>query len=189
MSLLLLLLALLSCMQLVSCELQSCWPRWDEYRAAIEPTQVVLTILRNTAYNASICSWTFAQHEDSYVNWVACHNQGRQSVHTCPVHCLRAANTSSAAAVLGSFPYHANSSICLSAIHSGIIGDQDGGAVLIQRFYPESWDKDSTQAIFPHDSHRPSYSNGVQSIEVPSQWRPVPSALDSFSFTGQAGPQ
>jgi hypothetical protein len=85
----------------------------------------------------------------------------------------------------GSFPYHGNSSVCLAAIHSGLIRNEDGGGVFLTRFWPETWANDSTQTIFPHGSNASSVSNGVQTQHVPPSWYTVPSPLKSYSWTLQ----
>jgi hypothetical protein len=91
--------------------------------------------------------------------------------------------------VYGSYPYHGNSSICLAAIHSGIISDEDGGWLQYGHFgayhQPEVADLRNAQAdagrltarvrfpphavisgyeLFPFNSSQPSLSNGVQSL-------------------------
>ena len=150
------------------------------WQARPERTAVVLPILGNTAHNSTICRWTFEQVELSYINWRVCYQLSADRVHTCPQHCLRDAAD---ATVYGSFPYSANSSVCLSAIHAGLLSSPAGGAVILERFYPADWSGTATQSIFPLGSHVGSHSNGVQSEEVPEEWRPLPSPLLSHSFT------
>jgi hypothetical protein len=99
----------------------------------------------------------------------------------CPPNCLSMVDPT--VAVYGSFPYDGHSSICLAGIHSGAIDDRVGGAVRRTRIFPMDWSKSSTQTIFPYDSYKASYSNGVQSLEVPIEWRPLPSNGSSDSWT------
>ena len=176
------LLCLLCCAESAVAVVDSCQgPQFgrDGVAAGPEP-RVLLPILGDAAFDARLCEWTFAELELGYANWRPCHHQGRHSVHTCPRHCSRVAAT---APVFGSFPYHLNSSICLAGLHSGVISDDRGGAVLIERFYPATWSGDAAQTIFPHSSHLASLSNGVRSLEVPVEWRPSPSPPLSFAFT------
>ena len=139
----------------------------------------VLYELGNIAYNATVCAFTFQQLLDSHADDCPCTYLDAVTVHTCSQHCLRSVD----GRVYGSYPYHAASSVCLAAIHSGIISDEDGGALLAQRFYPLSWANDSTQTVFPHGSSSASYSNGVQSLPVPDGWHQVPAPLPAFSWT------
>jgi hypothetical protein len=127
-----------------------------------------LRMLNNTQYNATVCAWTFEQFEASYLNVRPCGAVALVNVMTCPEHCLRALEDPKAppAFVLGSFPYHPSSSLCLAAIHAGLITDEAGGGFFLDRFYPETWNGDDTQSIFPHGSYLGSLSNGVQSEEV-----------------------
>jgi hypothetical protein len=119
----------------------------------------------------------------------------------CPPRCIdviAAAASSNASfippTVYGSFPYHANSSVCLAAIHSGIITNDDGGWVQYGRFgayhqpvlidltdpnadpgrlldasghYQQLWANISMDDLYPFNASRPSLSNGVQSAAVP----------------------
>ena len=144
--------------------------------------------INNTAYNATHCLWTFTQLVDSHYDDVPCYYMAPVNVHTCPQHCLRALSTHpDQARVYGSYPYHANSSICLAAIHSGIISDDAGGSLLIEPFYPLTWANDSTQTIFPHNSSLPSLSNGVATLPIsiidPTFSPLTPSPLSSHSYT------
>ena len=85
--------------------------------------------------------------------------------------------------MLGSFPYHSASSVCLAAIHAGVISDEAGGGVWVNRFYRHDWSNTSTQTIFPYQSWRGSLSNGVQSEEVDHSWYSVPSNASEWSYT------
>ena len=85
--------------------------------------------------------------------------------------------------VWGSFPYDADSSACLAAIHSGIIDEALGGIIAMYAVYPFTWFNDSTQTIFPHGSHLGSLSNGVQSLEVPRHRYHVPSVGEELSWS------
>ena len=85
----------------------------------------------------------------------------------CPSDCLqqlsqdRHAGLPKLYGVFGSFPYFSSSSICLAAVHAGIINDTLGGGVFVNRFYRHDWSNTSTQTIFPHESWRGSLSNGI----------------------------
>ena len=157
-------------------------------RTAYTPSTVAMPTaalyeLGTSGYNATLCLFTFSQLQDAYQNSVPCYSLLPVMLITCPQHCLRALDTSPSPLVLGSYPYHPSSSACLSAIHAGIVTNEAGGGVLAERFYPESWDEDSTQSIFPHGSHLPSLSNGVQTAAVPADAMRTPAPLDSFSWT------
>jgi hypothetical protein len=116
--------------------------------------------LDSMQYNATLCLLTFSQLQDALQNDVPCHHMMPVMLITCPQHCLRAIDTFPSPLVLGSFSYHNSSSVCLAAIHSGIITSEAGGGVFAERFYPLTWAGDSTQSIFPHGSHAASLSNG-----------------------------
>ena len=121
-------------------------------------------------YNATVCGWSFSQLLDSHANDCPAFFLDALTVHTCPQHCLRYLE----GRVYGSFPYHSNSSVCLAAIHAGVLSDEEGGGLMADRFYPLSWANDSTQTVFPHQSSRASLSNGVLSLPVPHDWHSVP---------------
>jgi hypothetical protein len=107
---------------------------------------------------------------------------GNDTLHYyCPPDCLTAA-ASSDARVYGSFPYHPSSSVCLAAIHSGLLNSTAGGAVFFQPFYAESWDESSLQlsSLYPHNASRGSSSFSVHSLPVPQPEEPL--TLDSHSF-------
>ena len=114
------------------------------------------------------------QHEDAVLD--------RSFAH-CPGFCLSNSTGSSSAPVYGSFPYHSNSSLCLSAIHAGIITDRDGGFVFVSRFFRHDWSGREGETIFPSSSHRGTLSNGVQSLDVPTLWYSVPSGMSAHSWT------
>ena len=136
-------------------------------------------------FNATLCLLTFAQLQDAFSNSASCFHLLPLQVLTCPQHCLRVLNGSSHSPplVLGSYPYHPSSSVCLAAIHSGIIAAEAGGGVFAERFYPETWANDSSQSIFPRGSHQASLSNAVQSAAVPDEATLTPAPLDSYSWT------
>ena len=96
----------------------------------------------------------------------------------CPPDCLTAASSTNAS-VTGSFPYHPSSSVCLSAIHCGLLNSSAGGAVFFTPFYSESWDESALQ-LYPHNASLGSLSHGVQSLPVPQPERPL--TLDAISF-------
>ena len=112
----------------------------------------------------------------------------------CPANCTDEAATATAAdassatslsrpVLYGSFPYHPSSSVCLAAIHAGLIRASVGGGVFISRFHSHDWSGTSNQTIFPFNSSRGSLSNGVQSLDVPDSWHSVPSDNRQWSFT------
>lgn len=103
----------------------------------------------------------------------------------CPANCTTAtpSNTSSSAALFGSFPYSPTSSICRAAIHAGIISDATGGGVYVSRFYRHDWSGGANQTIYPHGSWRGSQSNGVQSGDVNSSSHLVPASSRDWSYT------
>ena len=98
-------------------------------------------------------------------------------------------------AVYGSWPYHSNSSVCLAAIHSGVITDEDGGWLMMGPFaafhhpllldlsgphpdepvpelgpYLDVLSPISGLQLFPLHSSQPSLSNGVQSRHAAEGW-------------------
>ena len=83
--------------------------------------------------------------------------------------------------VFGSHPYHGNSSICLSAIHSGVVAEAVGGSVFVARFYRHEWGE--AASIFPGASANASLSSAVLSQQVPPQWNPQPATAVSYSYT------
>ena len=104
---------------------------------AVSVPRVSLGWLNSTDFDAAACSLSFEQFTAAHSDWVTCYHAPVFNVHTCPQHCLRAANDT--VAVYGSFPYDEQSSVCLAAIHAGVINESSGGAVLLDRFYPERW--------------------------------------------------
>jgi hypothetical protein len=101
----------------------------------------------------------------------------------CPAGCLELNASDPLPRVYGSYPYHGNSSLCLAAIHSGIVNATSGGMVMSSVFFPQDFTNSSTQTIFPFNSSQGTLSNGVQSETVPSTWYSVPSDHGSFSFS------
>ena len=106
----------------------------------------------------------------------------------CPAGCLLLVDDADASSprLWGSFPYLSNSSVCLAAIHCGVISNSTGGAVQAARFYRQSWAEDDTQTVFPFQSHRGSLSNGVSSADVREDWRPTPADRFQWSATVRA---
>ena len=155
------------------------------WRAAIPFLPPIYYELHNTAFNLTHCLWTFAQLSASHYNDVPCFHMGLVNVHSCPQHCLRALSIDpDHARVYGSYPYHSASSVCLAAIHAGIITDEAGGGLFVERFYPETWNNDSSQTIFPHNSSASTLSNGVLTSPVSLiEDLPLPSPLTSHSWT------
>ena len=82
----------------------------------------------------------------------------------------------------GSYPYSGDSSICLAAIHCGVINATLGGSVFISRFYRQDWTGGDTQSIFPYNSSLGTSSNGVLSLDVLPSTYTVPSNGSEFSF-------
>ena len=103
----------------------------------------------------------------------------------CPANCSSSSSSSSSSgiAVYGSFPYHGQSSVCLAAVHAGIIDDSVGGGVFVSRFYRHDWSNSSTQSIFPFTSAMGTLSNGVHSRDVDSSWYTVPSNASEWSYS------
>jgi hypothetical protein len=90
-------------------------------------------------------------------------SSGVQPPVICPSWCTNATGVnrlSSTAVLFGSYPYHVNSSICLAAIHSGIITNELGGGVFWEKFYRLTG---ATQAHKP-SSHTTHHS--VRSVTV-----------------------
>ena len=112
-------------------------------------------------------------------------------VHRCPLKCISATvntttpptPTKGAGAVYGSFPYHSASSICLAAIHCGVISDSSGGSVFISRFLRQDWSDSPTQTVFPQRSAYGTQSNGVVSLNVSTGWYTQPADEWEASFT------
>jgi hypothetical protein len=101
---------------------------------------------------------------------------------SCPLRCLAKA-ASEGGQVLGSYPYHGNSSICLAALHAGLISDTEGGSIFVSRFYRHDWSGSPSQSVFPYESWQGSVSNGVRSIDVPPSFYTVPSPANQWSYT------
>jgi hypothetical protein len=106
----------------------------------------------------------YATFEDALVLW---EENSENSSSFCPPGCL---GLKGVPPVWGSFPYYNTSSLCLAAVHAGVISNATGGVVMATRFFRQTWDNDSTQTVFPFTSARGSYSNGVQSLDVPRRW-------------------
>ena len=81
----------------------------------------------------------------------------------------------------GSFPYHRHSSICLSALHGGLVEDARGGGVWFDVFLSQTWDEAAIE-LYPHGAERGSSSMGLTSQPV-SVLTPEPLTLQSFSCT------
>jgi hypothetical protein len=81
--------------------------------------------------------------------------------------------------IWGSFPYHPSSSICLAALHSGILNETLGSTVWVERFFSVEWDRHNV-TVYPYDSLNGSLSQGVQSHPV-SEAEMKPLTLQSFS--------
>ena len=144
-----------------------------------------LAHLRSTNFSLPACLLTFAAFTDGHRDWVSCYHAPRVNVHTCPRSCLQSIGLAPALArVYGSGPYAAASSICLAAIHSGLVDDARGGAVHVDPHFPLDWSNSSTQTIFPLHSREGSLQRGVNSSQVPPEWvGPEPSPLSSHSWS------
>ena len=148
--------------------------------------RVALSFLNSTSFDAASCTLSFDGFTCAHSDWRTCYHAPVFNVHTCPQSCMRAVMELRLpnATVYGSFPYAGNSSICLAAIHAGVLSDAAGGAVIVDRFYPDSWevadhsqdppsststtDSSSAGELFPHAAWRATLSFGVQSLEVPA---------------------
>ena len=95
----------------------------------------------------------------------------------CPAGCINSTRGDNNTRVIGSFPYHPSSSVCLAAIHSGLMDDAQGGTVWLSLFFSQTWDEQAVD-IYPFSSAQGSWSNGVQSEAV---LLPSPPTLDDFS--------
>ena len=125
------------------------------------------------------CALSFSSFDSSLVLF-----QFRTVAHHCPADCpalLVNSSSTSSSYVYGSYPYHGRSSICLAAVHSGLIDATPGGSVFVNRFYRHDWS--STASIFPQHSAAASLSNGVRSRPVPPAWSPEPAGSDDWSYT------
>ena len=136
---------------------------------------------------SDLCSTTFLQVLAAVTNKLRTAPPFR-----CPAGCL-GLTAGSGAAVYGSYPYHANSSLCLAAIHCGVISEAAGGWLQCGRFgayrQPVLLDLTSPQPdvsrvlsangsyravvadisgqeLFPFNSSLPSLSNGVQTLHA-----------------------
>ena len=155
----------------------------------------------NANASASACSTTFTAWEQSLGPLTPL----RQVTFRCPPRCLlilpllspplvptnasnRSTPTSSPlsplnhSVVRGSYPYSSDSSICLAAIHAGVVNATLGGAVFVSRFYRHDWSRSPTQSIFPFSSSTGSLSNGVHSLNVSALSYTVPSNGSEWSF-------
>ena len=129
-------------------------------------------------WNVSACHVTFADIDTPsafpFLNY-------RTLSFSCPPSC-NAPSSPISPPVYGSYPYSPLSSICLSAVHCGLLNDSLGGSVLVSRFYRHDWSNSSTQTIFPFNSSLGSLSNGVNASAVPSGSYSVPSNATSWSY-------
>lgn len=91
-------------------------------------------------------------------------------------------SSSNSSRVYGSFPYDNASSVCLAGIHAGVITNSLGGLVRVGH-WPLDWFNSTSQTIFPHGSQSASFSNGIQSDEVPFERLLLPTPISMSSFT------
>ena len=147
-----------------------CWQTFEEFER--DDTYALLASAVPTYL--PLPTWMFAPL-NAYSNAAA----------LCPANCTQTTARTPArpAVVYGSFPYHASSSVCLAAVHAGIISDNVGGGVLVSRFYRHDWSNSSTQTIFPFTSSQGTLSNGVSSVDVERSLYSVPSNASEWSFT------
>ena len=135
-------------------------------------------------FNLAACTLSFQQFADAHSDWIACYHAPTANVHTCPRDCLHAISLSPHnATVLGSGPYHPNSSICLAAIHAGVVDAELGGATHVSRFYPIDWSGSDTQSIYPEQAASGSNGHGVTSLSVPAADNVRPAPQSSFSWS------
>ena len=149
---------------------------------AEEPPYVDPRLPWTRRFKVDACAYTFRDYEASHIKWGACYHNPSHNHMACPRDCTRAVGLSAAAVVYGSFPYHANSSICLAAIHAGVISNRDGGGLFLSRFYPIDWSNSSSQTLYPHGAAHGSLSNGVQSLDVSEHDSRTPAPVSSYSF-------
>jgi hypothetical protein len=128
-------------------------------------------------FPATPCDQTFTLFDAAFTLGVR--SLPSQSIAAlCPSTCLPQSDWE----LFGSFPYHGRSSICLAAIHAGIINATAGGGVFISRFYRQDWSGSTSQTIFPYNSSTGSWSNGVQSHDVSRDWYSIPSNASEWSY-------
>ena len=154
-------------------------PPWS----GVEWPNASLAHFNRTSFDPLTCTLTFADFVSAHSRWFSCYHTSSINVVTCPQRCLDAVPLSSNAAVYGSFPYHTNSSVCLAAIHAGVIDNAAGGGFFIDRFFPQDWSDGPSQTVFPHGSSLGSLSYGVQSLAVPAEALEVPAPLHSHSWS------
>ena len=138
-----------------------------------------------SSFDVTPCNETFAAFDAGHVAQrfnKAPLTAFQSTAALCPSTCLGSFQPAAIKPVYGSFPYHASSSVCLAAIHAGIINASTGGGVFVSRFYRHDWSNTTNQTIFPYDSDQGSLSNGVQSEIVPAKWYTVPSSDTEWSY-------
>ena len=123
----------------------------------------------------SLCLTTFAELDASTPLFPY-----RSSTFSCPAHCDL---LQPRPPVYGSYPYAGASSVCLSAVHCGVVSASQGGSVFLGRFYRADWSNSSSQSVFPNASALNSSSNGVASLPVPPAWNPTPAPASLWSYT------
>ena len=117
------------------------------------------------------CAMNFTAF-DSLYGWINEFNHPQPIIQyqplaaTCPPGCAQLLTGSADGPLyqprlFGSYPYHSSSSICLAALHSGLISASEGGGVFVSRFYRQDWSGTDNQTIFPFTSALGSVSNGV----------------------------
>ena len=137
----------------------------------------------SSAPSLSSCWLTFAAL-DANVSLLEYRSIAFQCPPGCLDHSMQSSKTRySSDAVEGSYPYSPASSVCLSAVHCGLLDATVGGSVFVSRFYRHDWSNGETQTIFPFNSSHGSTSNGISSSDVPSTSYTVPSNGSIYSFT------
>ena len=134
------------------------------------------------SWNASACNTTFADLDTASI--IPLFNY-RTVAFYCPPLCLNFSSPSSSSAplVYGSYPYSANSSICLSAVHCGVINNTLGGSVFPSRFYRHDWSNTTAnQTTFPFTSAIGTTSNNVTSLDVSASQPAAPSNGSQWSY-------
>ena len=178
---------------MVSCGPLPCGPQWLLHVAAVTSLMwlgCLLVVASNSADAAAVAvsppsvssCWTTFTAIDKATHLL----EYRSFAHYCPPRCLHHAppssNTNSSGVVYGSYPYSPSSSVCLSAIHCGLLNVTVGGSVFVSRFYRHDWSGGETQTIYPFSSSQGSTSNNVSSVDVPPTSFDVPSNGSVYSF-------
>ena len=143
----------------------------------IDIPQTALPWLNNTQFSVAACTLSFEQFTAAHSDWVTCYHAPVINVHTCPRQCRRASAELLLhnATVYGNTTFSASSPICLAAIQMGVLQDDKGGAVLVDRLYPTTWSVTDNRAgngsgstltpVASADSVTPSSSSHSSSVD------------------------